>query len=387
MSQHIASQEDQSATFIELFFDLVFVFAITQLVGLFHDGITWALVGQGVLIFWLIWWAWTQFTWTLNPADTTHVFIEFATLLSTATAFVMAVALPDAFTEKALWFAVPYVIVRLIGLWVYKRVTDHDEHAYAAVRRFAALSFGGMSAVLLGAFLGGTAQIVLWSLAVLLDVRAAWISGGQPGGGIDLGPERDAWGLHPEHFTERHGLITIIALGETLIVAATGLSGTEFAFHLAFLGFFVVACTCALWWTYFVRAKPVLDEAMECEPSTRARLARDAYSFLHFVMIAGVIAFAIAIEEAVLHPDHGLPLPGRISLALGIVLFVGGMAAAGYRATGRVWGVRLVVVAITAAVIIAVPTEIAATPFGFLFAGLLVIIFAEQRSKALDTAH
>ena len=93
----ITSPEDQSATFVELFFDLVFVFAVTQIVGLLHDGLNWVSVGQAVLVFWLVWWAWTQFTWTLDAADTTHPWIELGTLAAVAAAFFMAVALPDAF--------------------------------------------------------------------------------------------------------------------------------------------------------------------------------------------------------------------------------------------------------------------------------------------------
>jgi low temperature requirement protein LtrA len=114
--QTITFPEDQSATFVELFFDLVFVFSVTQVVGLLHGEIHWRSAGQGVLVFWLVWWAWTQFTWALNAADTTHPFVELGTLAATAVAFFMPVALPDAFAGRALAFAIPYVVVRSIGL-------------------------------------------------------------------------------------------------------------------------------------------------------------------------------------------------------------------------------------------------------------------------------
>lgn len=112
----IVSPEDQSATFIELFFDLVFVFSVTQVVSLLHHDLSWTGVGQALLVFWLVWWAWTQFTWTLNAADTTHHGVGLATLAATSVVFFMAVALPDAFHGEALRFAVPYALVRLIGL-------------------------------------------------------------------------------------------------------------------------------------------------------------------------------------------------------------------------------------------------------------------------------
>ena len=201
----ITSPEHQSATFVELFFDLVFVFAVTQVVGLLHDGLTWASAGQAVLVFWLVWWAWTQFTWTLNAADTTHAWIELGTLCATAAAFFMAIALPDAFHEHALEFAAAYVSVRAIGLALQVWVAWSNPSQRAAVRSFALVSLGGLAAVIVGGFLGGAALYGFWGLAILLDVLAAAV-GGQSGG----------WNIRPEHFAERHGLFVIIALGETL---------------------------------------------------------------------------------------------------------------------------------------------------------------------------
>lgn len=381
MSQNIASPEDQSATFIELFFDLVFVFAVTQLVGLLHEGLTWEIIGHAVLVFWLIWWAWTQFTWALNAADTENAFVEIATLVATGVTFIMAVKVPDAFTDRAMWFAVPYVTVRIIGLWIYLRVTAGNPAQRQAVQQFAALSIGGMAAVLIGAWVGGEAQALVWLLAMGLDVIAAWMAGGGSEGG------GEEWALHPEHFTERHGLFTIIALGETLIVAAAGLSGAEVTFPMAAVGILAVACTCALWWTYFVRAKPVLDQAMHCRPEVRGAMGRDVFSFLHFGMMSGVIAYAIAVEEAVAHPGEALPLSGRWALAAGLALFVGGMGAALWRADRRRPLARVLWVVATGAAIVLFPGERAATSFTFLLVGLVAIIAMEQRSPRLAVAH
>ncbi|MCH8246992.1 MAG: low temperature requirement protein A [Bacteroidetes bacterium] len=123
----IVSPEDQTVTFVELFFDLVFVFSVTQVVSFFHHGVSWSTAGSAVLVFWLVWWAWTQFTWALNAANTDHQHIQIAMLLATAIAFFMAIAVPDAFGNKALWFAIPYVMVRLVGLHVYTKVTVTNE--------------------------------------------------------------------------------------------------------------------------------------------------------------------------------------------------------------------------------------------------------------------
>src|SRR5512145_3527875 len=164
----IVSPEDQRVTFVELFFDLVFVFCVTQVVSLLHDGVTWRAVGEVVLVFWLVWWGWTQFTWALNAADTTHPRVEIATLAATGVAFFLAVGIPSAFGGQSLWFAGTYIAVRVLGLFVYDWVAWTDPSQRAAVRLFSLVSVGGLVAVLSGGILGGTAQYALWALAIIL---------------------------------------------------------------------------------------------------------------------------------------------------------------------------------------------------------------------------
>ena len=254
----IVSPEEQRVTFVELFFDLVFVFSVTQVVGLLHHHLDWTGVGQTVLVFWLVWWAWSQFTWALNAADTTHPRVALGTLVATAIAFFMAVSLPRAFSGGAAWFAIPYVLVRLIGLGLYIQVALVSSPAHhIAVRKFALLSIGGLVAVLIGGFAGGGATYWLWGLAIVLDVVAALIAAGA-----------GEWDVHPEHFAERHGLFVIIALGESLIVAAGGFSGAELTPSLIAVGTLTVASTCSLWWSYFGRAKPALDAALQAAKGT-----------------------------------------------------------------------------------------------------------------------
>lgn len=174
-TQTASAPEDQSVTFVELFFDLVFVFSVTQLVGLLHEGLSWPVIGQAVLVFWLVWWAWSQFTWTLNAADTTHSLVRLGTLLATAVAFFMAVALPDAFHGRSLWFAVTYVLVRGIGLAIQAWVSGENASLHAAVRVWILVSLGGLAAVLLGGWLGRAAQIWLWRWpSGSCSLSAAW---------------------------------------------------------------------------------------------------------------------------------------------------------------------------------------------------------------------
>ena len=363
----IVSPEDQRVTFVELFFDLVFVFCITQVVRIFHDGITWAATGQAVLAFWLIWWAWTQFTWALNAADTTHHRIELATLVATAVAFFLAVAVPQAFHGHALWFALPYVIVRGIGLGIYGWVAESNPSQHAAVKTFTLVSVGGLAAALVGGILGGTLQYVLWSVAIILDVIAAAVGGQQEG-----------WNIHPEHFAERQGLIVIIALGETVIVAAAGLSGAEWNLQLVVVAVLAVLITCALWWTYFTRIKPRLDHALEASRgAVQSTMARDVFSLVHFPMLCGIIAYAAAIEHALAHPGDPFDLPSRLALGIGLALFLDGLAIAYWRATGKVLHARFVIGAITAIVIIAAAGVASTISLAIGLAGVVVVAWVE----------
>jgi low temperature requirement protein LtrA len=367
----LVSPEDQSVTFVELFFDLVFVFSVTQAVGFLHHHLDWSGAGQTIVLFWLVWWAWTQFTWALNAADTTHPKIELATLLATAVAFFMAVSVPGAFGDRALWFALPYVLVRVIGLWVYIRVTwlaGPSQHA--AVRTFALMSVGGLAAVLAGAIAGGSTQIWLWGLAILLDVIAALVGG-----------ESDDWDLRPEHFVERHGLFVIIALGESLIVAGIGLTGAEITPTLLVVGALTVATACALWWSYFACAKPSLDAEMEkVRGRHQARLGRDAFSLFHFPLILGVIGFAAGAEEIVQHPIDPLDLPDRLALGLGVALFTGSMALALWRATGRAHPIRLGMSVVTAFAIVLASGVAPMVTMGIAFVGVAILAGAEHRA-------
>ena len=335
MSAEILSPENQRVTFVELFFDLVFVFCVTQVVKLLHNGVTWQSIGEVVLVFWLVWWAWTQFTWALNAADTTHPRIEIATLVATGVAFFLAVGIPEAFHGYPMWFAGTYVAVRVLGLLVYRWVTSTDQQG-PAVLRFSVVSISGLMAVLIGGFIGGTGQYVAWAIAIALDLLAAVIGGNSEG-----------WNLQAEHFSERHGLFVIIALGESLIVAALSLTAGEWPVDKVAMAVLAVAIAGAMWWSYFARSKQELEHALESVHGTdRARLARDAYSVIHFPMVLGIIAFAATIEHALAHSHDPLGLAGRSLLAASVLLFVGGMSVALMRAGKTVplarWWIPLV---------------------------------------------
>lgn len=366
----ILSPEDQKVTFVELFFDLVFVFSITQIVSLLHNDLSWITVGQAILVFWLVLLGWGQFTWALNAANTTHNLVQLGVLLAAAITLLMGISVPQAFQDRALWFAITYILVRVVGLTLFSLVALEDPTLRAALRTWTILSIGGLIAVLVGGYLGGTAQYWLWGSAIILDIISAAVGG-----------QAEEWNIHPDHFSERHGLFVIIALGETLIVAASEVTDAILSFKLIVVGVLAVAITCALWWSYFVRAKPVLDHALaSSRGAERSMMARDVYSMLHFPMLFGVIAYAAIVEAALANPVEPLSLAGRAMLALGLVLFVGGMAAAVWRATGSPMWARVILIITTAIAIVAISGVSASVTLGIALAGILAILLQEQRS-------
>ena len=366
----VRTAQPQPVTFVELFFDLVFVFAVTQLTSNTAHHLTPDGVLHSLLLGWLIWWAWTQFTWTLNPADTTHVTVRLLTLAATGAAFVMAASVPRAFEDDALWFALPYLVVRALGLGLQVAVElERDGVSHTAVNRWAGLSVIGLVLVLAGAIAEPGLRSPLWVLAILADLLAAAVAG-----------QRASWDLNPGHLTERHGLFVIIALGESLIVAGTAVAGEERTADLVAVAAASIVVACLLWWTYFGWLKDALEHRFAAVGTERlGPLARDAFSLGHFPLIGGIVGFAVAVEETVAHPSDPMPAPVLAALGLGVALFVASSAASLWRLGGPVLVPRLGVLALMFAglAIAAGASPHPVVPMLVVAVGLLVLVIIE----------
>jgi low temperature requirement protein LtrA len=367
----VRATQAQGVTFVELFFDLVFVFAVTQITAQTAHDLTPGGVLRSVLVGWLIWWAWTQFTWTLNPADTSHGWVRVLTLVATASAFVMAASVPRAFTDEAVWFALPYLAVRLLGLGLQVRVEmEREGVSHAAVYRWAGASLVGLALVLAGALVDTQLRSVLWLAAIGADFAAATIAG-----------RATTWDLNPGHLAERHGLFVIIALGESLIVAGTAVATAQLTPGLVTAVGASIVVACLLWWTYFGWLKEALEHRFTAaDPGRLGPLARDAFSFAHFPLIGGIVGFAVAVEETVIHPDD--PMPGAVlaALGVGVALFVASSAASLRILGGPVLIARLATLvamglALAVAGVVALPPVV---PLGIVAAALLVMVAVES---------
>ena len=372
----IASPADQGATFVELFFDLVFVFAITRVTHYAAGHLDAHGLVRSLIVFWLIWWGWTQFTWALNAANTEHHHVRLGTLIAGGIAFVMAVSVENAFAPQAdgaIWFASSYVAVRALGLGLYYRVTS-DAEQRAAVVLFSLLSLLGLATVLAGSLVDPYLRDWIWLGAIALDLGATWIVG-----------NNCSWGLHAGHFAERHGLIIIIALGESLIVAGSALT-SEVALATLAAGALAVFMTCLLWWTYFGWVAGVLEEHLIGQADrARARLGRDAYTFWHFPLVSGIVALAVGFETA-LHPADYTLTQTAAAVGLGLTLFLVSTAGALHRAAGCVLWNRLVVLVLTLGGLVASTSSSSFQILGIACVGLLVIVAIEQVTVRRDLA-
>jgi low temperature requirement protein LtrA len=365
--------EDQPVSFAELFFDLIFVFSVTQVVHLIHGSFDIVHIGRAVLVFWLVWWAWTQFTWALNAADTKHNWVLMAVLVATGLAFFMAVSVPQSFSSHSWWFAASYVAVRSIGLIIYLWVSWPDPKMRSAVRLFALLSVAGLMSAILGGIIGGAGQYWLWGITIVLDMVAAGIGG-----------RSEDWNIHVRHFTERHGLFVIIALGETLIVAASAAAKESWESPLMTVSALAVGITCVMWWFYFYKIKDKMEHALMATTSARrAAMARDAYSFLHFPLLCGLIIYTAAIENAMLNPTTTFSLHGRIALSLGIILFSLSLVFAFFRATGKILYLRAFITLVIGTIIIFASSVNVLMVLAFCLAGLLLISVLEEKLDAI----
>ncbi len=337
--------EDFTADPVELFFDLAFVFAFSQLVHLLIGHPDWEHVGQAALVFLLLWLPWTQFTWSANLVPGNQRSVRLIFLAATVASVPMAAAVDSAFGEGGLLFAIPLAVIHVMALALLVTSTDDGGRRSTAVR-YAAPSIAAMVILVIGGFLQDGARIGVWIVSALVVVWAT-VQAGQ-----------GEWLFRPGHFAERHGLILIVALGEVIVALGNALveplnEGEGFS-ATAVVALVATGATAGLiWWTYFDRVQPALEhKSEELSPRDAPRFGRDAYSYAHAPIVAGVILMAVGLEEAALHPDDPLPLAFRMMFLAGAAMVVGGIVIAIYRAYGVLAKERLAAIGALAIVMV-----------------------------------
>jgi low temperature requirement protein LtrA len=339
--------EEHQVTPLELFFDLVFVFAITQVTRLLAQDPTWGGVFRGMLVLAVLWWAWSVFAWLTSAMDVDEGGVRLVMLASMGAMFGVALAVPGAFGGDAVLFGVAYLLVRLLHLVLSAIVGRDDPDRRGALLRFAPTAILGPSLLVIAGFLEGHGRIALWLVALAIDYL----------GPVVIGVGR-GWRVAPEHFAERHGLIILIALGESIIAIGLG-AGFELGTGVIVAAALGIVVASALWWLYFdVAAIFARRRLMRAKGLELYRLALHAYSYLHLPMAAGVVLFALGLKTTVGHVGETLDPVPAVALCGGAALYLLAHIAFLFRTTGRVFRRRIVGAAVLLALVpaaVAVP--------------------------------
>ncbi|MBA3294519.1 MAG: low temperature requirement protein A [Geodermatophilaceae bacterium] len=353
-----AVTERATVTPLELFFDLVFVFALTQVTALMAAQPSAVGVLRGMLILSVLWWCWVGYAWLGNVVRADEGVIRLAMFGAMAAMFVLALTIPESFDDLPgglpgpVVFAAGYFVVRVAHLLLFLAISRNDPALRRQVLRFAPSVILGTSFLLIASQLDGPAQTAMWATALVADYLGTMLAGAS------------GWRVNSAgHFAERHGLIIIVALGESIVSIGIGVTELPISWPIVFASALGLALSAGLWWAYFDVAALDSEHALAAaEGERRARLARDGYSYLHLPMIAGIILLSLGLKKVLgyvggddghswVDPLYGVPL---IALYGGVALFL--LAHTGFRlrTTGVVEWPRLVAVLVLLAAMPAV---------------------------------
>jgi low temperature requirement protein LtrA len=333
---------EQRVSPLELFFDLVFVFAITQVTGFVSAQPSWTRLVEGLAILAVLWFAWSAYAWLGNNAHTDEGLVRVILLSAMAAMLIASLAVPDAFGRDGLIFGIAYFVVRILHIGCYVAVAraQRDPELLSVVWRLASTILPAASLLVLAGTLDGTPRALCWLAALLVDY----------GGIIARGVE--GWRIEPGHFAERHRAAIIIALGESIVDIGVGAKAVPLDAGLIAGALLAMATAGALWWAYFDIVAIVAERLLrQADPRVRVLMARDSYTYLHLPMIAGIVVFAIGVERTLLHIDARLQLVVATALCGGLALYLVALSAFKRRNVGSFNRPRLVVACILVALI------------------------------------
>jgi low temperature requirement protein LtrA len=359
---------------LELFFDLVFVFALTQVTQLMSDKPTWEGLGEGMLVLLALWWAWGAYAWLTNYIAAEEG-VERLLMFAVMGAFLIAaLAVPGAFGNDALLFGVAYALTRWLHIFIWAEANEAVDTGQAIVRLARTALPAPLLLIAAGVVDDGTARAVLWIVALSIDLAGPFVFGVR------------GFRVAAGHFAERFSLVVIIALGESIVAIGAGVTGALDAgvIAAALLG---VALACSLWWAYFdVVALVVEKRFREAEGDLRVRIARDAYSYLHIPMIAGIILIALGVKKTIGDVDHPLKDPISAALFGGVALYYAGHVGFRLRTIGTVNPQRTLA-AVVCLALIPVGTQVDALAALALATAVSAAVIAYEAIRFADTRH
>ena len=368
---------------LELFFDVVFVLAITQCTAYMADNPTWTGIGQGLLILAVLWWGWVGYSWLTSVVDPEEGFVRLAIFAAMAALLVVSLAIPEVFDDRGLLFAGAYGIFRIGQLTLFWIAAGEDP----AMRRSLLTGLIGstilaISMLAIASTTDGALQMALWALAISADLLGPYLRGSE------------GWRLAPIHFAERHRLIIIIALGESIVAIGAGAEAVIGAPEVtaAVLGSAVAA---AIWWTYFDVVAYVSEQRLvsAAEGREQNEKARDVYSYLHFPLVAGIVLIALGLKKTLGDPGEALKPEIAAALFGGAAIYLLAHVAIRLRNVHTLSRPRLTLAALfTAAIPLAteVPALTAVAALTAALAGLIAYetrTYGERRAELREQMH
>jgi low temperature requirement protein LtrA len=313
----VGADEERRTSPVELLWDLVFAFAVTQVTTLLRSNLTWGGFGEAMVALALIYWAWSAFVWAVNAEDASSRAVRTALLIGMGFIFVTGLALPRAFrVDHALLFVTTYAVVRFLHLALYADASRSGNASWSSIVGFAITVTIGMVLLFVGAFLHDGARAGLWASALAIDFAGpAWLTRERLRGLQEVAVA---------HFSERYGQFVLICLGESIIAIGTGARPLTVARVTA-----VVIClliTIAMWWAYFDELAETAEQRLR-EHDDPVLAAADAYSYIHVLLVAGIIVFAVGARQLVHASGGPLDAAGRLALCGGIALYLVGLVA------------------------------------------------------------
>jgi low temperature requirement protein LtrA len=319
-------ESEQRVTALELFFDLVFVFAITQVTGFLADHATWLGLVQGLFLLAALWWTWAAYAWLTNTLDPEEGGVRLTMFAAMGAMLIVSLAVPGAFGVDGAVFGVAYFIVRALHLVLFAIAGRGDPDLFRAVLRILPSAMLGAALLVFAGFLDGAARMAVWAVALAIDYLWLLVVGMR------------GWRVSPEHFVERHGLIIIIAIGESIVAVGVGAAGLPLGAGVIVASLLGIVVASALWWSYFDWVIYVSQAKLADATGTeRAVLARDLFSYIHMPMVAGIVLFALGMKTTLSHFDEPLEVIPAVGLAGGLALYFAAHVAMRVR-TGGGWG-------------------------------------------------
>ncbi|MDQ1730741.1 MAG: hypothetical protein QOK10_900 [Pseudonocardiales bacterium] len=351
---------------LELFFDLVFAFGFTQVASLFGHDPTWGGLGRGLLVLAVLWWAWASYAWLTNTVDTDGGPVSAAMFIAIAAMFLAALAVPEAFDGTGLVFGIAFFIVSLMHVSLFALASRGDPDLLAAILRNASRLAVGAALIVVAAFVPSGVRPVFWLAALAVGFFGPLLTGVH------------GWRVNPAHFAERHGLIIIIAIGESFIAIGLGARTGELTAGVIAAALLGVVVSASFWLSYFdffsIRAEQILAERTG---DLRTMLARDIYTYLHLPMVMGIVLFALAMKTTLAHVGDSLDTISAVGLCGGSALYLFAFVALRVRVSRSVGGGRLTA-AVGCALLLPVAVEVPALVAVALVAAVWVALHAYE---------